>query len=50
MNWRNVYIKIIANAKSRERIDNETYEEHHILPRSLFPNWVKRKENLVLLT
>ena len=50
MDWRNVYIKIVANAKNRERIDNETYEEHHILPRSLFPNWVKRKDNLVFLT
>ena len=26
------------------------YEKHHILPESLFPNWKKRKSNLVLLT
>lgn len=50
MNWRNIYIKIVTNAKNRERADNEIYEEHHILPRSLFPNWAKRKENLVFLT
>ncbi|MDR0676487.1 MAG: hypothetical protein LBF97_05560, partial [Elusimicrobiota bacterium] len=26
------------------------YENHHILPKSLFPLWEKRKSNLVLLT
>jgi hypothetical protein len=26
------------------------YELHHILPKSLFPNWIERKSNQVLLT
>jgi hypothetical protein len=26
------------------------YEKHHILPKSLFPNWIKKDSNLVLLT
>lgn len=50
MNYRNIYIRIIKNAKSRKTYETETYEEHHILPRSLFPNWAKRKSNIVKLT
>lgn len=52
MNYRNVYIKIIRNAKSQNRRkgDGTYYEQHHILPKSLFPLWTKRKSNLVLLT
>ena len=29
---------------------NQTFEFHHILPVSLFPNWSKRKSNIVPLT
>lgn len=29
---------------------NQTFEFHHILPRSLFPNWIARKSNIVALT
>ena len=55
MNYRRVYIKIIFNAKSEEAQGlrskkNGYYERHHILPKSLFPLWVKRKSNIVLLT
>lgn len=52
MNYRKIYCKIIANAKSqnRSRDENHYYETHHILPKSLFPLWKKRKSNKVLLT
>lgn len=52
MNYRYIYCKIISYAKSqnRKRKDGNYYELHHILPKSLFPSWSKRKGNLVLLT
>lgn len=52
MNYRNVYMKIIAKAKSENRRKNQGvyYEIHHILPKSLYPKWTKRKTNKVLLT
>ena len=52
MDYRKIYIKIIMNAKSQNRRkgDGNYYEQHHILPKSLFPLWAKRKSNLVLLT
>ncbi len=56
MNYRHVYMLIIEHAKSeqklgiRKRGNGEYYEAHHILPKSLFPLWSKRKSNLVLLT
>lgn len=56
MNYRKVYMRIISHAKSeeslgiRKRGNGNYYEAHHILPRSLFPNWIKRKSNMVLLT
>ena len=52
MDYRKIYIKIIRNAKNqnRRKCDGNYYEQHHILPKSLFPFWAKRKSNLVLLT
>ena len=52
MDYRKIYIKIIRNAKSQNRRkgDGNYYEQHHILPKSLFPLWAKRNSNLVLLT
>ena len=52
MNYRRLYCKIIANAKSQNRQKHKGiyYEEHHILPKSLFPVWKNRKSNKVLLT
>ncbi len=52
MNYRHIYMLIIEHAKSQNRVkgDGNYYERHHILPKSLFPNWVKRKSNIVLLT
>ena len=52
MDYRKIYIKIIRNAKSQNRRkgDGNYYEEHHILPKSLFPLWKDRKSNKVLLT
>ena len=56
MNYRHVYMCIIAHAKSEEKLglrkkgNGEYYERHHILPKSLFPLWTKEKRNSVLLT
>ena len=47
---------IIERAKSEEKLglrkkgNGEYYEKHHILPKSLYPQWAKEKRNLVLLT
>lgn len=65
MNYRKVYLKIIINAKNEVKLGNRPdtlsharrkkfngmyFEFHHILPRSLFPNWANKKENVVPLT
>jgi hypothetical protein len=60
MNYRKVYIKIIKYAKSKNRQklyykhpNYVEYEEHHILPKALFPLWKNLREypnNAVLLT
>jgi len=51
MNYRHIYMCIIAHAIAQNRSKKEGYyENHHILPRSLFPKWTKRKSNQVLLT
>lgn len=56
MNYRHIYMLIIEHAKSEEKLglrkkgNGNYYERHHILPKSLFPLWAKRKSNLVLLT
>lgn len=52
MDYRHIYCKIISYAKSQNRTkgDGNYYERHHILPKSLFPLWAKRKSNIVLLT
>lgn len=52
MNYRHIYCKVISYAKSQNRHkgDGNYYERHHILPKSLFPLWAKRKSNTVLLT
>lgn len=52
MNYRKIYMKIINYAKTQNRSkkDGNYYERHHILPKSIYPLWAKRKSNLVLLT
>lgn len=61
MNYRKAYISIINNARKEQllglrpkskwgRKDLKGFEFHHILPKSLFPNWEKRRGNLVPLT
>lgn len=53
MNYRSVYIKIIAKAKLEEsegKRNSGYYEKHHILPKSLYPLWCCRESNLVKLT
>lgn len=48
MNYLKVYKNLIANAKTREHIDNEIYEKHHIIPKSFGGS--NKNDNLVLLT
>jgi hypothetical protein len=45
-------MKIIRKAQSENRKKGKGvyYELHHILPKSLYPLWVKEKRNLVFLT
>lgn len=63
MNCKHVYVLIISKAKSemklglrpknlreRKNFPNQYFEFHHILPRSLFPLWIKRESNLVALS
>jgi hypothetical protein len=61
MNYKHIYMKIISNAKceqllgirplKRSRDHNLGYYEfHHILPKSIFPNWKNRTTNIVPLT
>lgn len=64
MNYRHVYMEIIFHAKQEMKLGlrpknryyksknfpNQYFEFHHILPRSLFPLWIKRESNIVTLT
>lgn len=52
MNYKKIYSKLISKAKKDSRTKNTDnyYEEHHILPKSLFRSLEKHKGNLVLLT
>ena len=64
MNYRHVYMLIIEHAKSemklglrpksknekRYKFSERYFEFHHVLPKSLYPEWSKRKSNLVALT
>ncbi len=56
MNYRHIYMVIITKAKMemekglRAKKNGNYYENHHILPRSLFPLWTDKTSNQVLLT
>lgn len=56
MNYRHIYMIIVTKAKMemkeglRTRKNGKYYENHHILPRSLFPLWADKTSNQVLLT
>ena len=65
MNYRHVYMLIIEHAKSEMKLGlrpksktekrqvkwkNYYFEFHHVLPKSLYPNWEFRSSNLVCLT
>lgn len=48
LNW---YFSIITNIINENRKkQNDVYENHHILPKSIFPEYAKDKNNLILLT
>jgi hypothetical protein len=47
----NLYFKIILKALKENREYNSLErEKHHILPRSIFPEYQWRKKNLIVLT
>lgn len=54
MNALNKYVNIIQNAKKENRSKSPSnpgfYEEHHILPKSIYPLLKNKKWNIVLLT
>lgn len=51
MDYRKEYMKFIFKVKAENRVwEPNKYFRHHILPKSLFPLWKKRKSNIVLLT
>ena len=56
MNYRHIYMLIVTKAKIemkeglRTKKNEKYYEKHHILPRSLFPLWIDKTSNQVLLT
>lgn len=56
MNYRHVYMLIVEHAKSEQKLgirakgNGQYYEKHHILPKSLYPLWARKKSNMVLLT
>lgn len=63
MNYRLVYMRIVSHAKQemnlglrprnpweKKEFPNQYFEFHHILPKSLYPKWIKRKSNMVALT
>ena len=47
-----IYFNIINNAKTTDRARGEGiyYEEHHIFPKSLFPEYITKRWNTILLT
>lgn len=63
MNYRRIYMCIVSSAhkemelglrpknhNQKKKFPNQYFEFHHILPKSIFPNWKNRKSNLVALT
>ena len=63
MNYRHIYMLIIEHARreselglrpksiySKKDFSNKYFEMHHILPRSLYPLWIKDARNIVALT
>lgn len=63
MNYRHIYMLIVEHAKSEQKLGlrpknfyqrknfpNKYFEFHHILPKSIYPLWIKRKSNIVPLT
>lgn len=51
MDYRKEYMELIFKVKAENRVwEPNKYFRHHILPKSLFPLWKKRKSNIILLT
>lgn len=50
--FRDEYVKLIKTVLLKNRMDNGEiyYEKHHIFPKSLFPEWKTKKNNIILLT
>ena len=50
--FRDEYVKLIKTVLLERRNDNDEiyYEKHHIFPKSLFPEWKNKKNNIIFLT
>lgn len=52
MNYRRIYIQLVNRAIKENRQKNKGiyYENHHIFPKSIYPQYTNNKHNFVLLT
>lgn len=62
MNYRHIYMCIVSNARNQQKSGlrpknysdrknfKEYFEFHHILPKSMFPDWSRKESNIVALT
>lgn len=48
--WYNRYIKLIEYSKNQDYTNNRFTHVHHILPRSMFPQFEKEQKNLIRLS
>lgn len=47
LNYLDEYINYIKESINKDYDNNTIYENHHILPRCIFPDYIKNKENIV---
>ena len=51
MDYKRLYIRFIFSIKRQERKSNERfYERHHILPKSIFPEYRNKENNIILVS
>lgn len=63
MNYRKIYMRIVSHAnqemnlglrpkkyQEKKSFPDQYFEFHHILPKSIFPNWSRKESNIVALT
>lgn len=48
--WLTIYLNLISRALNREINKSQYFESHHIIPKSISPEYIKEEWNLVRLT